>query len=296
MAERPVTAASHKPLFQILQLGAAFIAALIFLSNSSVARPLDEVVASGTLRVISYVDNAPFSYEEDGVAKGIDVDLGSAIARELGVKAEIVLRMQGEEVDDDIRANVWRGPLTGGGTGDLMMSVPIDRELSARNLEAVFGNAYFQERIALAIHPDMTGPNPTFDVFKTQKIGVRLATVSDYFLLTYRDGALINNVSHHVKADAGAQEFVRKEIAALMGVRSEIEMQLAKAGLTATLVEPDMTGIVRRNWLLGMAWKDNSRDLGYAVQAALGKIRDSGELDRICRAYHVTYTPPPTPK
>jgi ABC-type amino acid transport substrate-binding protein len=283
-------------MFQILQLGAAFIAALIFLSNPSVARPLDEVVASGTLRVISYVDNAPFSFEENGVAKGIDVDLGHAIARELGVQAEIVLRMQGEKVDDDIRANVWRGPLTGGGTGDLMLSVPVDRELSARNLEAVFGNAYFQERIGVAIHPELTGPNPTFDVFKTQKIGVRLATVSDYFLLTYQDGALINNVSHHVKADAGAQEFVRKEIAALMGVRSELEMQLAKAGLTATMVEPDMTGIVRRNWLLGMAWKDNSRDLGYAVQAALGKIRESGELDRICRTYRVTYTPPPAPK
>lgn len=296
MAARPVTAATPKLKFQILQLGAAFIAVLIFLSNPSVARPLDEVVASGTLRVISYVDNAPFSFEENGVAKGIDVDLGHAIARELGVQAEIVLRMQGEKVDDDIRANVWRGPLTGGGTGDLMLSVPIDRELSARNLEAVFGNAYFQERIAVAIHPDLTGHNPTFDVFKTQKIGVRLATVSDYFLLTYQDGALINNVSHHVKADAGAQEFVRKEIAALMGVRSELEMQLAKAGLTATMVEPDMTGIVRRNWLLGMAWKDNSRDLGYAVQAALGKIRESGELDRICRTYRVTYTPPPAPK
>lgn len=296
MPMRHVRPASFTNLASFLQLGAAIFAALFFLASAGFARPLDEVVASGSLRVISYVDNAPFSFEEGGVARGIDADLARAIARELGVKADIVLRMQGEEVDDDIRANVWRGPLTGGGTGDLMMSVPVDRDLALRNPEAVLGNAYFEERIAVAIHPDMTGPNPTFDVFKTQRIGVRLATVSDYFLMSYRDGALINNVSHHVKADAGAGEFVRREIAALMGVRSEIEMQLAKAGLTVPLVEPDMTGIVRRNWLLGMAWKDNSRDLGYAVQAALGKIKESGELERICRTYKVTYTPPPAPK
>ena len=293
---RPFQAALPNMLAHFLRQGAAIIAALLLLVTSSVARPLDEVVVSGTLRVISYADNAPFSYEADGAARGIDVELGHAIARELGVKAEIVLRMQGEKVDDDIRANVWRGPLTGGGTGDLMLSVPIDRELSARNLEAVFGNAYFQERIAVAIHPELTGPNPTFDVFKTHKIGVRLATVSDYFLLSYQDGVLINNVSHHVKPEAGAKEFAAKEIAALMGVRSELEMQLAKARITAPLVEPDMTGIVRRDWLIGMAWKENSRDLGYAVQAALGKIRESGELERICRTYGVTYTPPPAPK
>lgn len=293
---QPAAAALSKVSFQFLQLGAALVVALIFLSMPCAARPLDEVTASGTLRVISYADNAPFSFEEDGVARGIDADLARAIARELGIKAEIVLRMQGEEVDDDIRANVWRGPLTGGGTGDLMMSVPIDRELALRNPEAVLGNAYFQERIAVAIHSDLTGPEPTFDVFKTQKIGVRLATVADYFLMRFQDGALVNNISHHVRPEAGIKEFAGRKIAALMGVRSELETQLAKAGMHVPLVEPDMTGIVRRDWVLGMAWKDNSRDLGYAVQAAVERIRASGELDRICRAYGVTYTPPPLPK
>jgi len=128
------------------------------------------------------------------------------------------------------------------------------------------------------------------------KIGVRVATVSDYFLLTYQGGALINNVSHHIKPEVGAKEFAAREIAALMGVRSELEMQLAEANLAAPIMEPDMTGIVRRDWLIGMAWKEDSRDLGYAVQAALGKIRDTGELERICRSYGVTYTPPPAPK
>ena len=263
--------------------------------SAVIARPLDEVMAAKSLRVIAYADNAPFSYEEDGATKGIDADLGRALARELGVDAEIVLRMPGEEADDDVRANVWRGPLTGGGVGDLMLHVPIDREFALRNPEAVFGNAYFQERVVVAIHPEMTGPNPSFETFKTQKIGVQLATVADYFLMTYQGGALINTIAHHVKPAAGAQEFARKEVAALMGVRSKLESLLAKIGSKPPMVEPDMTGIVRTKWLLGMAWKENSRDLGYAIQAALTKIKESGELEKICRTYGVTYAPPPPP-
>ncbi len=136
------------------------LASALCASNIS-ARPLEEVVAAKSLRVVAYLENAPFSWQEaDGSAKGIDVEIGRAVARELGVEAEIILRMQGEKEDDDIRVNVWKGPLTGGGVGDIMMHVPIDREFALRNKEAVIGNPYFQEQVALAIHPELTGPNP----------------------------------------------------------------------------------------------------------------------------------------
>ena len=171
-----------------------------------VARPLDEVVAAKSLRVVAYLENAPFSWQEaDGSAKGIDVEIGRAVARELGVEAEIILRMPGEKGDDDLRVNVWKGPLTGGGVGDIMMHVPVDREFAIRNKEAVIGNPYFQEQVAVAIHPELTGENPaTFDVFKEpgKKIAVQLATAADYFLLSYQDGVLIDNVTHHIKAEA----------------------------------------------------------------------------------------------
>lgn len=269
--------------------------AVALASSASSARPLDEVVDSKILRVIAYSDNKPFSWEDDAGPKGIEVDLAKAIARELGVKAEIVLRMQGEKGDDDIRANVWRGPLTGGGVGDLMLHVPIDREFSLRNPEAVFGNSYFQERVSVAIHPELTGENPTFEVFKEKKIGVQLGSVSDYFLMTYQDGALIETISHHVKPDAGIKEFLSRETTAIMGIRSVLEALLNEKGTKAQFVEPDMSGIVRTQWLVGMAWKENSRDLGYAAEAALTKIRESGELTKICASYGVTYTPPPPP-
>lgn len=260
---------------------------------SATARPLDDVVAAGTLRVISYLDNAPFSFENDGKPAGIDVEIAHAIARELGVTAEIVLRMQGEKADDDIRANVWRGPLTGGGTGDIMMNVPMDREFALRNPEAVFGNAYFQERVVLAVDPGETTEISSFDAFKTRKVGVQLATVADYFLMTYEDGALIENISHHLKPEDGVQEFLNKDVSALLGIQSKLESLLHAAKGRAKFVNPDMPGIVRKTWVIGMAWKENSRDLGYAIDAALAKLSASGELARCFEKYGVSYVSPP---
>lgn len=270
-------------------------AALAAWSGNAQSRPLDEVIEAGSLRVISYLDNAPFSFEENGATVGINVEIARKIARELGVEAEVVLRMQGEAADDDIRANVWRGPLTGGGVGDIMMNVPIDRELAIRNPEAVFGNAYFQERVVLAVPAEAAETVTSFDVFRSRRVGVQLATVADYFLMTYDGGALISNVSHHIKPEQGIRQFIDQDISALMGVRSKLEHLLHGAGTSTTFVELPMPGIVRKDWLVGMAWKEDSRDLGYAIGAALERLRESGELAACFEKFGVTYIPPPVP-
>lgn len=266
---------------------------------SGQARPLDEVIASKTLRVIAYLDNKPFSYmDKSGNPQGIDVEIGKAVARELGVEAEIILRMPGETADDDVRVNVWQGPRTGGGVGDIVLHIPYDKEFRIRNFEAVIVNPYFEERIAVAIHPQLIDPEFTFDEFSEtknkdkKKIGVLLATVADYFLMTYQDGALIEHIAHHTKPRQGAEEFARKEIVALMGTRSQIEGQFHEMGIKVPFVEPDMTGIVRKKWVVAMAIHENSRDLGYVAGDAITKLRKSGEMAKIFAKYGITYIPP----
>lgn len=269
--------------------------ALLFASSHmSTARPLDDVIESKVLRVVVYADNAPFSWEDDnGEAKGIDVEIGKALAEELGVKPQIIVRVQGEDLGDDLRGNVWKGPLTGGGVGDVMLHVPTDRELAQQNPEAVIGNPYFQETIALAIEPAKISKDVTFDAFKSQPIGVKLGTVSDYFLMTFDDGALINNVHHHVKAPLGIKAFLDGEFAALLGVRSELEGLFRAEGKKATFVTPPMEGIFRSDWVVGTAVDEKSRDLGYAIGAAITKWREDGRLKSIFETFGVTYLPPP---
>lgn len=278
-----------------LAVRAIALALLAFVPVSADARPLDEVMTAKSLRVVVYRDNPPFSYMEEDEPKGIDVEIGRAIAREMGIDAEIIARAVGEDVDDDLRFNVWKGPYSEGGVGDVMLHVPVDRELMSRNPLAAISNAYFMETVALAVDPERIETAESFDIFSEHKIGVQYATVADYFLLRYGDGKLINNISHYTKLEKGVAEFLKKDTAAILGVRSDIEGMLHKLGSSATFMDVPMPGLVRKSWLIGTAVKDNSRDLGYAIGTALQKLTASGELSRIFAAHGVTYAPPTAP-
>lgn len=262
-------------------------------ANAASARPLDEVLASKRLFVIAYEDNKPFSWTaDDGTLMGIDVDLAKAIAAELGVDADIELRMGGEAADQDVRVNVLRGTAGGGKPGDIMMHVPADKDFAERFKGVVISNSYFQQTVAVAIDPKRIPQDANFEIFKKEKISVKLATVADYFLMGYQDGALVNNISHFTRGPQGAKEFLSGETAALMGVRSEIEGTLFEQGAKAQFIAPDMAGIVRKQWAVGMATDDNSRDLGYAIANALTKLRQSERLKDIFAKHGVTYLPP----
>ena len=271
----------------------ALIALLTLAAGPSWARPLDDVVASKVLRVILYEDNEPFSWDDKGEPRGIDVEIARALATRLGVAAEITLRMTGEQVDQDLRTNVVRGTFGGGIAGDVMLHVPVDREIGLRVREAVIGNAYFQQRIGLAVHPDRQGEIASFDVFKTEKIGVQLATVSDYFLMRFEGGALVDNISHYLKPKQGVDRFVSKETTAVLGVRSHMEAMLKARGQTAKWLSPPMPGLTRADWVLGTAVNEQSRDLGYAIGTALTEMAADGTLVAICGMFGVTYLPPP---
>ena len=273
-------------------LAAAFIMAVT--ANSATARPLDEVLDSKRLFVVAYEDNRPFSWtQDDGTVTGIDVEIARALATELGVDADIELRMGGERADQDVRVNVIRGTVGGGKPGDIMMHIPTDKEFAMKFKEAVISNPYFLQTVAIAINSKRIPKDATFDIFKKEKVSVKLATVSDYFLMGFQDGALVNNVSHFTRGPQGAKEFLSGETAALMGVRSEIEGTLFEQGAKAEFISPEMSDLIRKQWVVGIANDDKSRDLGYAIGQALNKLRESGKLKDIFAKFGVTYIPPP---
>ena len=272
----------------------SLIAALIVVgqSHATCSRPLDDVLTSRVLNVVVYDDLAPYSWEQDGVAKGIDADIARAIARELGVEANILVRPPGEEVDDDLRSNIWQGPRFGGTIGDVMMHIPVDRELAARNNLVAISNPYFHERIALATHPDLVTDDEGLDAFRTRKIAVQFSTSAHYYLAFALNGTIRKNVHPYKKLSDAADTFLSRDSAGLMAPRGELEAVLLGHTDKVRITEPELVTELKTNWNVGTAVNEDSRDLGYAIGSALDALRSSGELKEIFAKYGLTYVEP----
>ena len=267
--------------------------AMAFAAGNALARPLDEVIESKVLHVVLYDDNEPFSWTVDGEARGIDADIARALAAKLGVAADLILRMQGEKLDQDLRFNIVHGTLGGGIAGDVMLHVPVDRDFSLAFHDAVIANPYFEQRVALAVRSDRPQDVGSFDVFKTEKIGVQLGTVADYFLMRFDGGALINNIAHYIKPAQGAARFASGETSAILGVQSSLQALLKSQGQSAQWLTPPTPGMVRSSWVLGTAVNERSRDLSHAMAKALAELKADGTLKVICEKYGVSYVAPP---
>lgn len=275
----------------------SFLVLSVILGSSSVgARPLDDVTASGVLRVIVYDDFAPFSWTApDGSVKGIDADIARAIAARMKLQPDIIARIAGEEVDDDLRSNIWQGPRTGGHVGDVMMHVPMEKQFIARNTLVGISNAYHHEKVVLAVHPDMVDPAAGLSAFRNAKIAVQFATAAHYFIMFADDEAYKTSVNPFRKIDAAVASFLARENAGVLGPRSEIEALLGDKRSSVRIVEPQFDTDLRMAWTIGTAIKHDSRDTGYAVGKALQELEASGELAAIFKSYGVTRVAPPVP-
>ena len=101
-----------------------------FLCATAFSRSYDDIVESDEIVIAVYSDFQPFSYIENGKEKGIDIDLAHAIAKKLGVKLRLRWMTADENVDDDLRNNLWKGHFLNRTVADLMLRVPYDRDYS----------------------------------------------------------------------------------------------------------------------------------------------------------------------
>lgn len=269
-------------------------------ATMSLARPLDDVKASGELRVVVYEDNAPFSWTDDaGVVRGVDADIARAVAEKMGLGVNLIARIAGEKADDDIRSNIWQGPRTGGLVGDVMMHVPIEREFIARNPLAAISNAYYHERIVLAVRTDgptiPADPKQMLAPFRSAKLAVQFATVAHYFVMFADDGAYKATVNPYLKFKSAAESFMERETAGLFGRRSQIESELKDRRDGIVIHEPEFETHLRLAWTVGTAVKHDSRDTGYAFGNALKALIDDGSVAKIFAAHGLTMVSPPVP-
>ena len=261
----------------------------------AIARPLDEVTASGVLRVAVYGDNVPFSGEGDAGPRGIDVDIARAIADRLKLRLDLRVVDAGETVDGDFRLNLWRGDLAGSPLADLMLHVPHDRVLATRNEQIFLTTPYFEQRLAFAYHRDRIEGFEGVRDLDGHAVAVEGMSASDSLVMNAEGGRYRAGVKHYRSFDEAAKAYLAGEAPILAGTRAGIEAAIAAAGASRgdnPVVEVPMPGIVRTRWDLGGAVRSDSRDLAYAVGDALSALAAEGRLKAICDAYGVTYAAP----
>ncbi len=279
------------PKSQVLLVVAALSAGPSVLCDVASARPLDDVVSAGAVRIGVYRDNPPFSFRRDGKLVGVDVDIGRALAERLKVEPTYMEITAGETVDDDLRNAVWKGHYLGGGVADVVLGVPYDRAFAQRNPNAAFFAPYLRQEFALAHSPSAAG-GTGLEAFRSEKIGVELGSLPDFFLTSTLQGALRANVVHFQTVREAAQALLAGQVAGVMATRIQLEDALGERLKDFAVSAATMQPLGRSTWQIGIAVKEDSRDLGYAAEDILAALIADGTMAAIFRSYGLTYRPP----
>jgi polar amino acid transport system substrate-binding protein len=197
----------------------------------------------------------------------------------------------GETVDDDLRNAVWKGHYLGGGGVDLMLGVPYDRVFALRNPNAAFFAPYLRQEFALARSPS-AADDIGLAAFRSEKIGVELGSLPDFFLTSTLQGALRANVVHFGTVREGAKAFLAGQVAGLMATRIQLEDAVGEPLKDYQVSAVSMQTLRRSTWQTGIAVKEDSRDLGYAAEDIITALIADGIMAAVFRNYGLTYRPP----
>lgn len=270
--------------------GLAATLAASALSGPLAAAPLDKVRALGLLRVAVYKDNRPWSWNDGGTLRGIDVDLADALAKGLGVRSEVVEFLAGDDMSDDLRNVVWRGGLLGFKPCDVMMHVPLDRKLQIDNGEVVILGPYCREGFAAVCGNDQADCDVPPPEFKGKRIGVELESIPDFYVLGGFGGVLRTSAVHFPTGyDA---------VAAVGAGRADVAIA-TRAQVDAALHDLANPAILRRKaplqalpspgWDVAMAVKEDSRSLGDAIEAQVAAMTADGRMAALFGKYGVEW-------
>lgn len=271
---------------------------------NTVGETLDEIIAKGRIKIAVYEDYRPFSFRDGDEVRGIDVDLASLIADELGLELELMVVSAGENVDEDLRNFIWRGPKIGSraegsatidAVANLMLHVPYHRELDSRNELAVLFAPYFEDRITIARDPEQFdgGEFSLFDL-EGKAVAVELDTLADIYLSSTWGGKLRDGMRRFRLTDEGLAALMDGDVAAFMGPASQIEGVLGDRREDYDIDQPVLPGLSVSSWIVGAAVRENARDLRWAAGDIIDAAVRNGQMAGIFEKFGVSYHSPLT--
>lgn len=290
MSERPASRLRHASFALVAMLLAPLAA---FAQEAS--DPLAAVKSRGVLDVAMYADFPPWSYKNaDNKPAGVDVDLGKALAEKLGVSFKPRLFAADENMEDDLRNNVWKGHYLGGGVADVMLHAPVDPAFAAKEDKVDFFGAYFHEAVTVVYRPDQLEAFETPLALTGHKVAVEIDSISDYYMSGAFNGRLRSvAVRKPTLADA-VNALKAGEVDAVMAPRGELQglLKTAQFGDVA-FKEQQLVGMFRTAWDVGMAVKnEDAKTLRDALAKALDELKREGKLAAIFAAHGIEYAAP----
>jgi len=272
-----------------------------FLCATAFSRSYDDIIESDEIVIAVYSDFQPFSYRESGKEKGIDVDLAHVIAQKLGVKLRLRWMTADENVDDDLRNNLWKGHFLNRTVADLMLRVPYDRDYSL--LRDDIGELVHQhvhmfapfhtESWKIIFNSKKIESVETMAVFQYHDIGVEVDSIPQFYLTSAFRGRMRDRAKQYPTIIEAIEAMTKTKVDAVMGLTSQIShYQGDLSSSDYPLAKNAFPMIGRQQWDIGMAVKADYRQLGYAVGDIVDNMVKTGEMKAIFAKYNVIYKLP----
>jgi len=267
-------------------------AAALVAPSPLAAAPLAKVKELGMLRVAVYKDNRPWSWNDGGTLRGIDVDLANTLAKALGVKLDIAEFMAGDDMGADLRNAVWRGGVLGFRPADIMMHVPFDRKLMIENDQVAILAPYYRESFGAACGPEQPDCDVPVPQYRGRRLAAAIASAPDQYLLGGFGGALRSSVTHFNTGHDAVLALGTHQADVAIATRAEVEAAIFDMKDPAIKArKPALEAMLSPGWDIAMAVKENSRSLGDAVEGIIGAMATDGRLQALFAAHGVQWRP-----
>jgi len=255
-----------------------------------VGQDMDTLQDQGHMLFAVYENYPPYSWEEAGKPRGVDVDIARLIAKDLGVEARFNFVAAGENLEADLRNNIWKVALIGGRVSNVMMRVPYDSGFKCRVEQVVFTGQYGAESIAIAYdkasYPEEK-PVPAY--FRFDEVAVENDSISDFYLSAFAGGQLAAKMRRFPDMLSAMEALYAGETKAAMGPLGQLEFKLRD---TAAIHQPPLAGFAVSKWTLGVAVNFSYRPLSYAVDDAVNFALQDGRIAEIYKAYGLSFQQP----
>lgn len=255
-----------------------------------VGQDMDTIQDQGHMLFAVYEDYPPYSWKEAGKPRGVDIEIARIIAQDLGVEARFNFVAAGENLEADLRNNIWKGALIGGRIANVMMRVPYDSAFKCRVEQVVFTGQYTSESVAIAYdkasYPDEK-PVPAY--FRFDAVAVENDSISDFYLSSFAGGQLAGKVQRFADMGAAMDALNAGQTKAAMGPLGQLEFGL---GTGAAIHQPPLAGFAVSTWTLGVAVNFSYRPLSYAVDDAVNYALQDGRIAQIYADHGLSFQPP----